>query len=141
MKIDDYIAGGAGLSGMIFSWLFGEFDGVVQLLFVLMVIDQITGVIKAGVLKTWDSSAGFNGIARKVMMLCLVCIANLIDKEFHTGVLRDGVAFFYVANEGVSIIENAIEMKAPVPEWLKERFVSWRNRQPLSKNSSADSED
>ena len=88
-----------------------------------------------------EQFCGVNGIARKVMMFLLVGIANLIDKEFHTEVLRDGVAFFYVANEGLSIIENAIEMNAPVPEALKERFLSWRNRQLLSKNDPADSED
>ena len=141
MTYEDVFSGGFALLGALLSWFFGDFDGVVKLLLALVVIDQITGVIKAGVLRKWSSAAGFNGIARKVMMFLLVGIANLIDKEFHTEVLRDGVSFFYVANEGLSIIENAIEMNAPVPEALKERFLSWRNRQLLSKNDPADSED
>lgn len=141
MTYDDMLLGSFAAIGGVLSWFFGDLDGVVKLLLALAVIDQLTGVIKAGVLKKWNSNAGFNGIARKVMMFLLVGVANIIDYEFHTEVLRDMVSFFYVANEGLSIIENSIDMGLPVPEGLKDRFLEWRNKKLISKNNPEDSED
>ena len=71
-------------------------------------------------------------------MFIFVGMANIIDNEMlgHSEVLRDAVVMFYLANEGLSIIENAIDMGAPIPEGLKERFMSWHN-----KNTPADKED
>lgn len=132
MTDDVFLNSGFGLLGALLSWFFGELDGVVKLLIALAVIDQITGLIKAGVLKEWNSAAGFNGLARKVIMFLLVGIANVIDQEFHTEVLRDGVSFFYVANEGLSIMENSIEMGIPFPDVLKERFLVWRKQKMIS---------
>ena len=76
-------------------------------------------------------------------MFIFVGMANIIDNEMlgHSEVLRDAVVIFYLANEGLSIIENAIDMGAPVPEGLKERFMSWHNKQLMSKNTPADEED
>ena len=73
-------------------------------------------------------------------MFFFVGIANIIDKELHIEILghadifRDGIICFYIANEGLSIIENAIELGVPVPDGLKERFMSWHNKQLISKN-------
>lgn len=136
MNYDNYIAGGFGLLGAFLSWFIGDLDGAVKLLVVMAVIDQISGLLKAGVLRKWNSEAGFNGIAKKVFMFMLVGIANIIDNELlgKSEVLRDAVSFFYIANEGLSIIENAIDCGAPVPEELKERFLSWRAKHLISKN-------
>ena len=124
-------------------WFLGEPGGVVKLLIVMAVIDQITGLIKAGVTRKWNSEAGFHGIAKKVLMFLLVGIANIIDKEMFgdSEVLRDVVCLFYIANEGLSVIENSIESGAPVPDVLKERFMAWRNKQLVSKNEPGESED
>ena len=132
MSYDNYIAGGFGIVGAFLSWFLGELDGVVKLLIVMAVIDQISGLIKAGVTHKWSSDAGFHGIAKKVLMFMLVGVANIIDHEIlggHSEVLRDAVSLFYVANEGLSIIENSIDIGAPVPEALKERFATWHNKQ------------
>ena len=127
---DTYFNTGIALLGAFLSWFIGELDGVVKLLLVMAVIDQLSGLLKAGVKRIWSSEEGFNGIARKVFMFMLVGIANVVDKELlgRSEVLRDAVCFFYIANEGLSIIENAIDCGAPVPEALKERFLSWRNK-------------
>ena len=147
MNFDAYIDTGAGLLGAFLSWFFGGINGGLEILAVFMIIDQITGVMKGFVLKKWSSDVGFHGIAKKVCMFLFVGIANVIDNELlgHSevlkDVLRDAVICFYLANEGLSIVENAIDLGAPVPESLKERFMSWRNKQLMNKNTPGDEED
>ena len=136
MSVDNYISGGVALLGAFLSWYIGEISGLVKILLAFAVIDQITGVMKGFVLKVWSSEVGFHGIAKKVYMFIFVGIANILDNEMlgHSELLKDMVCFFYLANEGLSIIENSIELGLPVPEGLKERFMSWRNKQLISKN-------
>ena len=143
MSYDNYLAGGFALFGAFLSWFLGSLDGVVKLLIFVTVIDQITGVIKAGILRKWSSAVGFNGIARKTYMFLLVGVAHVIDTELpgQTEILRDAISLFYVANEGLSIIENAIDCGVPVPEWFKERFQSWHDKQLISKNEPGAEED
>ncbi|MBQ7154851.1 MAG: phage holin family protein [Synergistaceae bacterium] len=143
MTYGNYFSGGVGLLGAFLSWYLGVLDGTVKLLVVMAVLDQVSGLLKASVLRKWSSEAGFHGIAKKVFMFMLVGIANVIDKEMlgGTDVLRDAVSLFYIANEGISIIENAIESGAPVPEGFKEWFISWRNKKLISHNVPGDSED
>lgn len=131
-----YLETGCALAGAFLSWFFGGLDGLLTLLVVFAVLDQITGIMKGYVLKKWSSEIGFNGIARKVCMFILVGMANVLGHELPSGkeVLRDGFIMFYVANEGISIIENSIDIGAPVPDGFKERFLSWRNKQLISKN-------
>ena len=122
--------------GAFLSWFFGDLDGLVKILLVLAVIDQVSGLLKGYVQKKWSSEIGFRGIAKKVMMFSIVGIANILDNELlgQSEVLKDAVCFFYIANEGLSIAENAIELGLPVPEKLKERFMYWQTRQLTSKN-------
>ena len=144
MNVDTYINTGAGLLGAFLSWFIGGIEGGVMVLFLFMVIDYVTGVMKGFALKKWSSEIGFHGIAKKVCMFLFVVIANIIDREMHiellghSDILRDAVICFYMANEGLSIMENAIELGAPVPESLKARFLSWHNKQLVSKNNTAD---
>ena len=144
MSANYYIDTGFALAGAFLSWFIGGIKGGVVVLFLLMIIDYITGVMKGFVLKKWCSDIGFHGIAKKVCMFLFVGIANVIDNEMHiellghNDVLRDAVICFYIANEGLSITENAIDLGAPVPEGLKERFLSWRSKQLVSKNKPDD---
>ena len=136
---EKYFEGLLALLGAFLSFFLGGLDGLLKLLVVFAILDQITGLMKSGVLHQWSSEVGFHGIAKKVCMFMFVGMANVIDKEMlshfgHFDVLRDAVCMFYLANEGLSIIENAIAMGAPVPEGLKERFMTWRNKQLISKN-------
>lgn len=100
----------------------GQPDGLLISLIVFAVVDYITGVISAAVNKTLSSSVGFKGIAKKLFMFALVGVANLIDVNALGGsaVLRSAVICFYLANEALSIIENAGEMGLPVPKKLKQ---------------------
>lgn len=109
---------------MIGGWLgyfLGGYDGLLYALVVFMVADYITGVMCAVSDKKLSSAVGFKGICRKVLILMLVGIANLLDVEvIGTGaVLRTAVIFFYLSNEGVSLLENAAHLGLPIPEKLK----------------------
>lgn len=109
---------------MIGGWLgyfLGGYDGLLYALVVFMVADYITGVMCAFADKKLSSAVGFRGICRKVLILMLVGIANLLDVQvIGTGsVLRTAVIFFYLSNEGVSLLENAAHLGLPITEKLK----------------------
>ena len=103
------------------GYFLGGCDGLILALLLFVVTDYITGVMCAAVDKKLSSSVGFKGIFRKVLIFMLVGIANIID--FHVikqgSVIRTAVIFFYLSNEGFSLIENAAHLGLPVPEKLK----------------------
>lgn len=118
---------------MIGGWLgyfLGGFDGLLYALVVFMAADYITGVMCVVSDKTLSSAVGFKGICRKVLILMLVGIANLLDVQvIGTGaVLRTAVIFFYLSNEGVSLLENAAHLGLPIPEKLKEVLAQLHER-------------
>ena len=90
-------------------------------LIAFVVIDYLTGVMCAITDKKLSSAVGFKGIFRKVLIFLLVGIANIIDVQvIGTGaVLRTAVIFFYISNEGVSLLENAGHLGLPIPEKIK----------------------
>ena len=93
-------------------------------------VDYITGVMCAVVDKNLSSEIGFKGIARKVLIFLLVGIANILDVQvIGTGsVLRTAVIFFYLSNEGVSLLENAGHLGLPIPEKLKDILAQLHDR-------------
>ena len=103
------------------GYFLGGNDGLIIALVVCAVADDITGVMCAVSDKKLNSQVGFKGICRKVLIFLLVGIAHILDVQvIGTGsVLRTAVIFFYLSNEGVSIIENAAHLGLPIPEKLK----------------------
>lgn len=103
------------------GYFLGGCDGLIIALILFVVIDYVTGLMCAVVDKNLSSSVGFKGIFKKVLIFMLVGIANIIDIQIiKTGsVLRTAVIFFYLSNEGLSLIENAAHLGLPVPEKLK----------------------
>ena len=103
------------------GWFLGGCDGLLYTLIAFVVIDYITGIMCAINDHTLSSEVGFRGIFRKVLIFLLVGIANILDiNVIGTGcVLRTAVIFFYISNEGVSLLENAAHLGLPVPEKLK----------------------
>ena len=103
------------------GYFLGGCDGLLYALIAFVVIDYITGVMCAIINRELSSAVGFEGIFRKVMIFLLVGIANIIDVQvIGTGaVLRTAVIFFYISNEGVSLLENAAHLGLPVPEKIK----------------------
>ena len=107
--------------GAVLGDFFGGMDGLLTVLVAFVVLDYITGVLCAVVEKRLSSETGFKGICQKVMIFCLVGMANLLDTQIigSGSMLRTAVIFFYCANEGISIIENAARIGLPVPEKLR----------------------
>ena len=103
------------------GWFLGGCDGLLYALLVFVVIDYITGIMCAVVDKKLDSRIGFKGIFRKVLIFALVGVGHLLDTHIiGTGsVLRTAVIFFYLSNEGVSLVENAAYLGLPIPAKLK----------------------
>lgn len=103
------------------GWFLGGCDGLLYALIAFVVIDYITGVMCAINDQSLSSEVGFRGICRKVLIFLLVGIANILDVNvIGTGsVLRTAVIFFYISNEGVSLMENAAHLGLPVPEKIK----------------------
>ena len=103
------------------GYFLGGCDGLLYALIAFVVIDYITGVMCAISDHTLSSAVGFKGICRKVLIFLLVGIANVLDVQvIQTGsVLRTAVIFFYISNEGVSLLENAAHLGLPVPNKIK----------------------
>ena len=109
-----------GVGGWL-GYFLGGCDGLLYALVVFVVVDYITGVMCAINKKTLSSAVGFKGICRKVLIFLLVGIANVLDVQvIGTGsVLRTAVIFFYISNEGISLLENAGHLGLPIPEKIK----------------------
>ena len=109
-----------GIGGWL-GYFLGGCDGLLYALVVFVVVDYITGVMCAINDKKLSSSVGFKGICRKVLIFLLVGIANVLDVQvIGTGsVLRTAVIFFYISNEGISLLENAGHLGLPIPEKIK----------------------
>lgn len=110
----------AGIGGWL-GWFLGGFDGLVYALLVFVVIDYVTGVMCAVADRSLSSEVGFRGIAKKVLVFLLVGVVNILDVHVigNGSVLRTAVIFFYISNEGVSLLENASRLGLPIPEKMK----------------------
>lgn len=108
--------------GGFLGWYLGGMDGFLYALIAFVVADYITGVMCAVVDKKLSSAVGFKGIFRKVLIFALVGIANILDVYVlgEGSVLRTAVIFFYLSNEGVSLLENAAHLGLPVPEKMRD---------------------
>lgn len=110
----------AALGGFLGYWL-GGLDGFLIALLAFVAIDYLTGVMVAIVQKKLSSEVGFRGICKKVLIFALVAVGHIIDTQLlkDGSVIRTAVIFFYLSNEGISILENASIIGLPVPEKLK----------------------
>ena len=110
----------AAIGGFI-GWFWGGCDGLIYALITFVVIDYITGVMCAIVSKNLSSEIGFKGLFRKVLIFMLVGIANVVDMQIigAGSALKIAVVFFYLSNEGISILENAAFLGVPIPDELK----------------------
>ncbi len=111
----------AGIGGWL-GWLLGGYDGFLYALIAFVVLDYLLGVMCGIVEKHLSSDVGARGIFNKVVIFSLVGVAHIIDQNIigDGGVLRTAVIFFYLSNEGISIIENATRLGLPVPEKLRD---------------------
>ena len=124
----------AGVAGAICG-LFGEWTTTLTILVVVMAIDYISGVLVAACGKSpkteaggLSSKAGFVGIAKKGFIMLLVLLATLLDRAVgnEAMVFRTSLVFYYIANEGLSVLENAALMGVPFPQKLKKALEALR---------------
>ena len=112
------------------GWFLGGCDGLLYALIAFVVIDYITGIMCAFVDKKLSSTVGFKGICKKVLIFALVGLGHILDTRVigAGSVLRTAVIFFYLSNEGVSLVENAAHLGLPVPKKLKEVLEQLHDR-------------
>lgn len=116
--------------GGFLGWFLGGADGFLYALIAFVVIDYITGVMCAISDKQLSSEVGFRGICRKVLIFILVGIGNIVDVYVlqNGNVLRTAVIFFYLSNEGISLLENAGRLGLPIPQKLKDILSQLHNK-------------
>ena len=125
----NYSKGVVAIVGTALTWLFGAWDTVLMVLVCFMVLDYCTGVIRAFVNKEISSDVGLKGIARKAVILIVLIVAVLLDRLLNTGtwVFRTIVCYFYIANEGISLLENCAGLGLPIPEKLKDSLIQLKD--------------
>ena len=115
--------------GTILYFLFGEFDIALQCLLVFIALDYISGIIKAYTNKELSSKIGFRGILKKVGILIIVAVGVLVDRiTGDSGAVRSLVIYYFVANEGLSIIENLSQTGLPIPKSIKNALKILKNQ-------------
>ena len=116
--------------GGFFGWFLGGFDGFLYALVAFVVLDYITGIMCAVLDKSLSSEIGFRGIFKKVLIFSLVGIGHIIDQSVigDGSVIRTAVIFFYLSNEGVSVLENAAYIGLPIPQKLKDVLEQLHHR-------------
>lgn len=121
-----FTAMGGALGAVLGGW-----DGFLYALILFVIIDYFTGVMVAVYQKKLSSEVGFHGIMKKVFIFCLVAIAHVVDSRIiqNGSVLRTAVIFFYISNEGISIMENASVLGLPVPRKLQEVLDQIREKE------------
>ena len=116
-----------GIAGGVIASLFGAWDKLLWALVVLMVLDYVTGVIKGIYTKKLSSDIGFKGLLKKIMILVIVALSNVAQQLTGENIaIREIVIMFYIANEGISILENASVLLPKTPEKLKDILLQLR---------------
>ena len=118
----------AALGGAVGA-VMGGFDGFLYALIVFVVVDYLTGIMAAILNKRLSSEVGFHGIFKKVVIFALVAVGHIVDTHViqNGSVIRTAVIFFYLSNEGISILENASLIGLPVPQKLKDVLEQLRD--------------
>lgn len=108
--------------GTGFTWLFGAWDTALIVLVCFMTLDYCTGLLRGYINKELSSDIGLKGIARKAVIFVVLIVSVLLDRLLNTGtwVFRTLVCYFYIANEGLSLLENCCQLGLPVPDNLRD---------------------
>mgnify|MGYP000659578411 FL=1 len=134
-KIFNWTSTVIGIVGGYFAAIFGRWDSILWALLVIMVLDCLTGVIKAIYTKTMSSEIGFKGLLKKITILIIVALSNVLQQITGDNVaIREIVIMFYVANEGISVLENVAVIYPQMPKAIKDILLQIRD------SNSADSE-
>lgn len=129
-KIQIIIDSIAGAVGAVLGFMYGEVTGLFWALIAFMALDYISGVIVAIIEKRLSSEVGFRGLAKKFLILVFVAVGHIADTYILGGTpaAMSAVMLFYIANEGISIIENAAALGLPVPKKLTNIMEQIKNK-------------
>ena len=130
-----WIRMGFAVLGGWLGWTLGSLDGLVYVLVAFVALDYITGIMRAVVDRTLSSRVSFRGIFRKVLIFVMVAIGHMVDTHIigplgtvgDYSAIRTAIIFFYLANEGISLLENAAHIGLPVPEKLRDILAQLHN--------------
>lgn len=117
--------------GFCLNILLGSNGKELSALMLLMIVDYITGLMCGFRSKNLSSSIGFNGILKKIAILCLIMVAGVVDIVIGASVAKAATIFFYIGNEGISVVENSIRLGLPVPDLVRnslEQIVDDKHR-------------
>ncbi len=130
MDIKDIMKYVVAVGGSFITYLFGGWSALIQILVAFVVIDYITGVLAAGINGKLNSNIGLKGIAKKVFIFIIVACGHLVDNAMGTqDIVRDAAIYFYMANELLSILENAGKIGLPVPDILKNSIDTLKGKE------------
>jgi len=123
--------------GGFLGYFLGGMDGFLYALIAFVVIDYITGLMVAAIQKKVSSEVGFKGICKKMLIFILVGVANIVDKQIigNGSAIRTAVIFFYLSNEGISILENTALIGLPVPQKLRDVLEQLKGPEDKEDNS------
>lgn len=112
------------------TWLYGKWDTALYVLIVFMITDYITGLIKGWYKKKLSSDVGLKGIFRKFLILLVLMMAVQLDRLLNTGtwVFRTMACYFYICNEGLSILENVAVLGLPIPDKIKDTLIQIKDK-------------
>lgn len=119
MKIFDSVV---AIIATFFTYLFGGWDVALSILITFMILDYITGVIWAYIQKNLNSEVGFKGLVKKCTILIVLIVGSMLDRLLNSGewVFRTLVCYFYIANEGISLLENISKLGVPIPAKIQD---------------------
>ena len=125
----------AALGGWL-GWMLGGMDGFVYMLVAFVVLDYITGIMCAVVDKNLSSAIGFRGIFKKITIFAMVAVGHMVDMNLigplgtvgDNSAIRTAIIFFYLANEGLSLLENSSRLGLPIPQKLKDVLAQLNKR-------------
>ena len=134
-KVFAWLRGVLSLSAGALSYLYGEMNGLIVALFIAIVLDYTTGLVKAAIQKQLSSEIGFKGILKKILILIIVAMAHVVDNVVGSGETWRNIAIvFYICNEGLSILENSVDCGLPVPEKFRNILKNMEEKDQNTKN-------
>ncbi|HAR86522.1 MAG TPA: hypothetical protein DCR69_12395 [Clostridium sp.] len=136
-KILNYIKVIVMTLGTGLTWLLGTWDTAIVVLILFMALDYATGLLRAWINKEISSDIGLRGIARKAVIFVVLIVAVMLDRLLNTGtwVFRTLVCYFYIANEGISLLENCAGLGLPIPEKIKDALAQLKDGEKKELNN------
>ena len=123
----------AAIVGGVIGFLFGAWDLPLQILLTAIVLDYVSGMLKAFYLGEVSSRAGYKGLIKKVGILFTIVVANLTDLILGVHIFRSAICMFFCMNELISVLENISALGIPIPDILKDKLIQTKGNSENSK--------